>query len=60
MLIQRLAQAPVGKPLPDQHLDEDEGEAVWQGEAVEEGVGVLEDQAAMLVHAEQMRSVANR
>ena len=41
-------------------MDEDEGEAVWQGEAVEEGVGVLEDQAAMLVHAEQMRSVANR
>ena len=30
--------------------------ATWQGEAVEEGVGELEDQAAMLAHTEQIRA----
>jgi hypothetical protein len=30
--------------------------ATWQGEAVEEGVGELEDQAAMLAHAELIRA----
>jgi len=50
-LIQRLAQAPVGKPLPEQRMDE-----VWQGEDVEEGVGAEEDQAATLAHAEQVRA----
>jgi hypothetical protein len=45
--------ASAGEPLPEQR-QEDEGEAVWQVEAVKEGVGALEDQAAMLVHAGQV------
>jgi hypothetical protein len=32
VLIQRLAQAPLGEPLPEQRMIEDEGEALRQGE----------------------------
>jgi len=33
-----------------------QGEDMWQVEAVEEGVGISKDQAAMPAHAEQIRS----
>jgi len=33
-----MAPAAPAPPLPEQRMDEDEGEAVWQGEDAEEGL----------------------
>ncbi len=50
-LVQRLAQAPVGQPLPAQQIEGGAGAAEW-----DEGVGVAAEQAATLAHARQVKA----